>query len=242
MLEVVQGQRRRRVPLGEGTVVLGRAADCHVVLQGDEVAPRHAALELHEERALLSTLTADGGVRVNGVLLREGALRSGDSLQIGAARLGLRRVAPPRRERRRTNEGELQRAATVRSPPAAVLEQLYDWSRVGPPERSSEMLAVLAAEWGASDAALVLWRDGEPTVLAACGGAPDALVARAWLPAWAADHADREAAANVSDAAAAGPLAVAVPLRGEQWLGLTLDLAADAATAALARLAVRFFA
>src|SRR5687767_4626297 len=89
LLEVAEGRRRRHLRPGAGTVTVGRAADCEVVLESATIAPRHATLRLERGRAQVTAAAPAARVTINGVTVREGSVWDGDEIRIGDALLQL---------------------------------------------------------------------------------------------------------------------------------------------------------
>lgn len=64
--------------------VIGRAADCDIMLESAYVSRAHAALEVRDDNAYLADLRSRNGVLVNGQRLsKEHRLRPGDEIAIG---------------------------------------------------------------------------------------------------------------------------------------------------------------
>jgi pSer/pThr/pTyr-binding forkhead associated (FHA) protein len=73
-------------PIGE-SIVLGSSADCDVQLDEAGVAPRHAEIRLLDGKSLqLKDLGSTTGTLLNGVLVSETLLGSGDEIRIGTCR------------------------------------------------------------------------------------------------------------------------------------------------------------
>src|SRR6185436_14041039 len=183
LLQVAEGRRRRDLRLQDGTVTVGRAADCEVVLDSTAIAPRHATLRLEGGRAMVAAAAPAARFAINGVTVREGSVWAGDEIRIGDALLRLQQLPQPASQPaadeppRDSLESEIDAAALHGGLPVAALLELYDWSRSGPAERSGEMLANLGGAGGAGAAALLLCGvETRPTVLAAWGTAVDELV------------------------------------------------------------------
>lgn len=77
----------RRVQLGRGTVSLGRAPECDVVLDDRRVSRRHAEVRLRLGRHTLYDLESTNGTFVNGRRVSEVVLADGDRVTLGAATL-----------------------------------------------------------------------------------------------------------------------------------------------------------
>jgi signal transduction histidine kinase len=68
---------------GAGPVVIGRGADAHVAIDGDEISRRHAQLDWQRGGFVLTDLGSRNGTLVNNVPVREQRLSSGDRIQLG---------------------------------------------------------------------------------------------------------------------------------------------------------------
>jgi len=112
-------------------VVIGREADCRVVLQDDLVSRHHASVSLRGASARVKDLGSTNGTTVDGSQIREQALRPGQSFTVG------RTVFTVREE---DATGEMP--APVRRPtqPGIVLTEAEEGSVYG--TRSSEAIDV----------------------------------------------------------------------------------------------------
>ena len=80
--------QREKFPLREGGNVLGRGADCDVVLDLVSVSRRHARITVREEGAMLADLESKNGTFLNDERLREEAsLSPGDRIRLGQIQL-----------------------------------------------------------------------------------------------------------------------------------------------------------
>jgi hypothetical protein len=78
----------RRVPVGsDQAVVIGRLPECDVVLPDSNVSRRHAELRRKGDGVFVTDLGSTNGTRVNGTMVREQLLASGDEVTVGATRL-----------------------------------------------------------------------------------------------------------------------------------------------------------
>jgi transcriptional regulator with AAA-type ATPase domain len=249
LLEVAEGRRRRHLRFNDGTVTVGRAADCEVVLDSAAIAPRHATLHLERGRAQVTAAAPAARVAINGVTVREGSVWDGDEIRIGDALLQLQQV-PTLAADQSAGEPPASPAAdfgAAEELPVGALMELYDWSRGGPAERSGEMLATLGGAGGAAAAALLLWSGAAtaggttaggtgPTVLAGWGTALDELVE------WVVRHPPAAATGSSGEPALVdGDVAVAwQPLPKDQRLALAVA-GASPGLRALLPLALRCF-
>jgi two-component system NtrC family response regulator len=237
LLRVTDGRRRRDLRLGDGTVTVGRGADCDVVLDSATVAPRHATLRLETGRAAVTAAPARR-LAINGVAVREGSVGAGDEIRIGDVRLQLQRLpvaaeeTPPAAAGRRSSPS----ADEDEKLPVAALVALHDWSRGGPAELAGEMLASIAAAAGCSAAALLLWSRDRPAVVTACGENADELVDCAF------QHPSGEVTPATTLPTSGATVAVeTLPLRQEQRLVLAVA-GGSPGLRALLPLALRCFA
>lgn len=76
-----------RISLGAEPVVVGRLADCGVVVNDPNVSRRHAELRRVEDGVVVTDLGSTNGTRVNGVPVREQLLASGDEITVGSTTL-----------------------------------------------------------------------------------------------------------------------------------------------------------
>lgn len=75
----------RRVPVG-GQLVLGRSSDCGCLVDDSQASRRHAQIELRGDGEYFwRDLGSTNGTLLNGARMREGRLKQGDCLQIGAS-------------------------------------------------------------------------------------------------------------------------------------------------------------
>jgi predicted component of type VI protein secretion system len=83
----------RIVPLVKGTaplialhrpvLLIGRHLECDVRIESPKISRRHCCVAIAYDRVLIRDLGSRNGVRVNGRLLEEAQLQSGDELAIG---------------------------------------------------------------------------------------------------------------------------------------------------------------
>lgn len=115
----------KRLVVRQAVTVVGREADCHLVLSDDDqVAPRHARFEARGTGVFLSNLSAEHPVARNGQLVLEPVrLVHDDLLVIGQTRIQFQDliVAPARL---RTSPGILQPLAGLLAASIVVLELL----------------------------------------------------------------------------------------------------------------------
>ncbi len=78
---------QNRIPLAGDRVVLGRAADCDLVIADPRVSRHHAELRRQDDGFLLVDLGSTNGTFLNGQRIGQALpLRAGDVIELGAAR------------------------------------------------------------------------------------------------------------------------------------------------------------
>lgn len=73
-----------RVPLTDKPIVIGRLADCDIVIEDSNASRRHAEVRPDGPDYLLTDLGSTNGTRLNGVSVRSQLLSHGDHIAIGA--------------------------------------------------------------------------------------------------------------------------------------------------------------
>jgi predicted component of type VI protein secretion system len=71
------------ISLYRPVLLIGRHAECDVRIESPKVSRRHCCVATAYDRIIIRDLGSRNGVRVNGRLLQESVLRSGDELAIG---------------------------------------------------------------------------------------------------------------------------------------------------------------
>jgi adenylate cyclase len=87
-----------RVPLDEGETLIGRATNCHIILNVASVSRHHARLRVTGDRCTLSDAGSTYGTHLNGVsLTSETPLKAGDTFHCGAVAFTFEQIvsAPP---------------------------------------------------------------------------------------------------------------------------------------------------
>ena len=70
-----------------GSIVLGSSASCDVQVDEPGISPRHAEIHLVDDRSLLlKDLGSESGTLLNGEVVVESLLGSGDEIRIGTSR------------------------------------------------------------------------------------------------------------------------------------------------------------
>jgi nucleotide-binding universal stress UspA family protein len=73
----------RRVPLGEQPLVLGRNADCSVVVADARASRQHAEIRAQGNGFVINDLDSMNGTLVNGTAIRQHPLADGDEIRLG---------------------------------------------------------------------------------------------------------------------------------------------------------------
>ena len=76
-----------RIGLIDRTIVIGRLPDCDITVNDPNVSRRHAEVRPMGSGWIVVDLGSTNGTRVNGVTVREQALRAGDEITVGSTRL-----------------------------------------------------------------------------------------------------------------------------------------------------------
>jgi serine/threonine protein kinase len=87
---LVSAQTGKAFTLKGGVNVVGRAAECEVVLKSPEVSKRHCQILIRDDQATVEDLGSVNGTIVNGQAIRRGVLKDGDVLDVGDHRLTFR--------------------------------------------------------------------------------------------------------------------------------------------------------
>lgn len=75
-----------RILLDKPILLLGREPECDIQFDSRKVSRRHCCIAQIGERLLVRDLGSTNGIRINGVRILEGWLKSGDELTIGNQR------------------------------------------------------------------------------------------------------------------------------------------------------------
>lgn len=89
-------------------LLIGRARDCSVRIDGPSIADHHARLEPAGDGVGLHDLGSDNGSLVNGYPVRSALLQAGDQLVIGGHHRFVLESSSPAGERRRPDSSEVQ--------------------------------------------------------------------------------------------------------------------------------------
>jgi serine/threonine protein kinase len=87
---LVSTQTGKAFTLKGGVNVLGRTADCEVVLKSQAVSKRHCQILIRGDQVTVEDLGSINGTLVNGQVIRRGVLKDGDILGVGEHRLTVR--------------------------------------------------------------------------------------------------------------------------------------------------------
>jgi serine/threonine-protein kinase len=87
---LVSTQTGKAFTLKGGVNVVGRTADCEVVLKSPAVSKRHCQILIRGDQVTVEDLGSVNGTLVNGEPMRRGVLKDGDVLGVGEHRLTLR--------------------------------------------------------------------------------------------------------------------------------------------------------
>jgi serine/threonine protein kinase len=87
---LVSAETGKAFTLKGGLNVIGRAAECEIVLKSREVSKRHCQLLVRDDGVTLEDLGSINGTIINGQTIRRGVLKDGDVLDIGDRRLTFR--------------------------------------------------------------------------------------------------------------------------------------------------------
>lgn len=125
----------RIVPLSKEEIVLGRAGECDVILDGPLVSRRHAKITITEDKITIEDLGSRNGIQVDGVAThKQVEIRRGTKIQLGDERMEV--VELDAEMKRRVTATDFRAAHTVRfERPSTQPDQL------GPDRVSSEDMA-----------------------------------------------------------------------------------------------------
>ena len=81
--------------LEKPAVTVGRAAESDIAVFDLRASREHCRIERHGERCLLVDLGSQNGTRLNGHLVERAALKAGDQIGVGSARIWFQEAPPP---------------------------------------------------------------------------------------------------------------------------------------------------
>ena len=88
----------QRIPIGEGTNVIGRSSDVQIPIESDLVSRRHAVLQVSQTEVTIEDLGSKNGTWVRGERLRSPvSLEDGDDILIGTECLTFHNLLMPGR-------------------------------------------------------------------------------------------------------------------------------------------------
>jgi predicted component of type VI protein secretion system len=70
-------------PIADGETLIGRGPECGIQIDNLGVSPIHARITSDHGRAVLTDVSTNGGVKINGETVTEHELRAGDVIAIG---------------------------------------------------------------------------------------------------------------------------------------------------------------
>src|SRR5262249_18511294 len=76
----------RRIVVDKPIMLFGRDAECDIRFDSRKISRRHCCLAHVGDQLIIRDLGSTNGIRVNGVRVLEGYLRSGDELTVGSQR------------------------------------------------------------------------------------------------------------------------------------------------------------
>ncbi len=89
------GARDQVFIVGDRTVILGRSADCDIVVPEESVSRRHARFGRSGDGWKITDLGSKNGIRVNTFKVDEQRLRDGDRIDLGTVRIHVEIGTPP---------------------------------------------------------------------------------------------------------------------------------------------------
>ncbi len=79
--------------LSDGTVLIGRSAECDIILRDPKASRKHARLEISADQIAVFDLNSRSGVSVDGVDIETATLADGSSIQVAGYVMRLERVS-----------------------------------------------------------------------------------------------------------------------------------------------------
>ena len=93
---LAEGPPAKKLELHKGTAIIGRNEACDIILADVQVSRRHCILQITPQGLRFRDLNSSNGIMVNGKRLKEGFLKVGDKLKIGASLLEVYGEPKPR--------------------------------------------------------------------------------------------------------------------------------------------------
>ncbi|MEM1261009.1 MAG: FHA domain-containing protein [Pseudomonadota bacterium] len=115
---------RREYELSDGTVLIGRSAECDIVLRDTKASRKHARLEISADTIAVFDLNSRAGITVDGVVVETATLADNSTISIAGYELVL---ALPRKAGTSADDEEfIEIAAGLDEPSIVVNEQTGD--------------------------------------------------------------------------------------------------------------------
>ncbi|HVT32056.1 MAG TPA: FHA domain-containing protein [Rhodanobacteraceae bacterium] len=114
-------------------LVVGRAADCDIVVDDAQIAPHHASIESIGEAICLRDMGSGAGMLVNGLRVSTAVLHGGDQLAFGRDHFVVEAPGMPLRGEPAPNaaSADAERDAMTANPPASVDARGSIWWLIG---------------------------------------------------------------------------------------------------------------
>ncbi len=90
---------RRRMPVTEAVITIGRSLDNDIILDDRRVSRRHAQMRRQHGQYVLYDLNSTGGTALNGRPIQEAVLRPGDVISFAGVHVRFERIRPGGRQR-----------------------------------------------------------------------------------------------------------------------------------------------
>jgi serine/threonine-protein kinase PknK len=90
-----ENQRRTVLDLDKDAIVVGRAPQCDIPVLDLRASRQHCRIERHGVQFVLVDLGSQNGTMLNGHLVDRAALKPGDSVGVGGARIWFEKAPPP---------------------------------------------------------------------------------------------------------------------------------------------------
>jgi hypothetical protein len=91
-----KGQPAKKLEIHKGTAIIGRNEACDIILADVQVSRRHCILQITPQGLRFRDLNSSNGIMVNGKRVKEGVLKIGDKLKVGASVLEVYGDPPPK--------------------------------------------------------------------------------------------------------------------------------------------------
>ena len=149
---------RRRFPLANDVVTIGRSEGCDLRIPLGDVSRKHCTLVQSEGQILVQDLGSSNGTYVNGKRVQEASLRAGDQIRIGSLRFTVQIDGSPSEDEAAAMQSVSERTAPETSAPAprrqrpaepsgsAIGSAIGTHESAAPPPEDSEMLDIFEEE------------------------------------------------------------------------------------------------